>query len=275
MANKPITEKSAGELVYGDGITLRYGADNGEGYPKECNLYNSLYFLAGEDVMKQVRQGKMSLSELENQIGLKYGQDLAKGMFKELEQMYETDGTKQEAAHAIKFEKLFLQCVKKDIDKLQFSKQFQSCEQIEEYVKSFRGFMLDNLPKVYDSNEEHDLTKDYFDIDELTEILIDRIMETNAFGISDRKVASVLLWISNDQIAEGPGYYYIYVPHNMDETAYKTDKKGNVVLAYTNESYGETRDVVVSVDPDTREAKDLDEKPDKMQTFESTQQQER
>ena len=71
MANKPITEKSAGELVYGDGITLRYGADNGEGYPKECNLYNSLYFLAGEDVMKQVRQGKMSLSELENQIGLK------------------------------------------------------------------------------------------------------------------------------------------------------------------------------------------------------------
>ena len=241
--NAPKTEKMGSGFIETDGMTLEYKNDNGEGYPKEANIYSHFIYLAGYDLMEEITSGKRPLSDIKQEIGFKYGKESAEKIFNLLEGMYNAnleDNSKIEFKNAIELEKEFLKCVSMDINKL------NNKNDIEKYANIYRAYKINLLPKIYDDKfKEH--TEEYFqEIKDLDNKMTEKIIKTRAFGLNNEKTAHQLLYTSNEPVAQDSNdYYQAFVPPNLAKTQYTIDNNGNLVLYYLNRSVVDNKNVTV------------------------------
>ncbi len=238
MMNQCMTEKmGAGYIESGD-VTLEYKIDNGEGYPKEMNYYCHLQYLAGYDVMEGVIKGD-SVSNIEKRISVFYGEETSKRVFsllKNIEMADLEENYEEEFNYSLELENLFLECVKKDIDKLKTKKE------IEAFTNIYRAYMIHLLPRLYMETYEDITYKDVtyepeylVKAKELDEYMAEKICTVEAFDISDIITADSLLHTSIDNVYERPGdYYWAFVPPNLYKTDYLQKEDGSLILGYYN-----------------------------------------
>ena len=242
LMNPPKTEKMSSEYVGENGFTAEYENDNGEGYPKELNIYNNLESLVGFDVLQKVQQGKIPLSSIEQGITENYGQDIAKKILEELEEMkynHDIEDEEAETKNVINVQKLFLKCMEQDISRLKTKKE------VEDFTCIYRWYKISDMIKIYKNYET--VTNEELNIEKLDKMMEDKILETKAFNTQSRDIAKLWLYAINYEVTQNPeDYYSIYVAPNLKTAKYEV-VDGQLVLNYENRSVLGNREVVVSM----------------------------
>ncbi len=241
FVKKPQTEKMAGGFTESGNIMLEYKIDDGEGYPKEYNFDGQLNYFAGYDVLEGVTKGD-DVSNIEKSISEGYGQETAKkilDLFKKIEMADLEDRYDDEFKYEVELENIFLDCIKKDITNLRTKKD------IEKFTNIYRGYMINYLPRVY-KDTYTDITNEYFPkVNELNNLMADKIYEVQAFDINDRTAADSLVYTQVDKIYERPeDYYWVFIPVNLNETEYRQEENGAITFRYQNPSANENDNII-------------------------------
>lgn len=138
---------------------------------------------------------------------------------------------------AIKTQQTFLKCIEKDIDSLNSKKD------VEEYINIYRGYKLNNLAQVIDT-DGNNITNETFDIESLDNKIISKILEYNAIPNFtqnkelNRMALKAILMASNEPYYDKDGVYKeLYIPDNLDNTKYtyfEENGVGNIVFKSKN-----------------------------------------
>ncbi len=217
---------------------LNYNNDTGIGYLVELNAYENLVYLAGYNTMDKVEKGEISLSELKGTIAENYGQNKSNKIWDKMTEWYGTyksEGWQSDKAYqtGIEVQKLYLECIKQDIEQLNHN-------QIEKYMDIYRNYKLKNLPQVLDSNENN-ITNEIFDIDTLDNLMVDKIVEANVMNFTsneqeNRKAIKAVLYASNEAYYDTSGIYQNkYLPSKIADAEYKYEN-GKMIMTYEDEN---------------------------------------
>ena len=188
---------------------LEYQKSNGTGYLLDLNAYENLVYLTGYNVIYGVEQGD-AYNTIEKTIAQKYGMEKAINIMKTMDEWYNQyqknwQGDKVYEL-SVQLQNLYLDCIKQDIQRLDVHNQ----EQIKTYMEIYRNYKMNNLAHVFDQ-DGNDITNQVFDIDALDELLIDKIIESNAlepFSSNtklNRMAIKTLLFASNESYFEADG----------------------------------------------------------------------
>ena len=241
--------------------TINYNKDNCTGYLVELNAFENLVYLAGYDTMDKVEKGEISLSDLKNTIAQNYGHEKANKIWNTMHKWYSAynENWQSDEAYnaAVDLQELYFDCIKQDINNLKPN-------QVKEYMDIWRGYKLKVLPQVEDSNGKN-ITNDFFDsIDELDELLVDKIVESNTMYFTpdekmNRATIKAVLFASNTEYYDSDGIYKdIYLPPTIKNTSYKYSGTGCLIITYENR-VGETVNVEITYDENSiKEIKEAD-----------------
>jgi len=254
-----LTPEQQGTWSISDGKgnnTIDYNKDNCSGYLVHLNAYENLVYFAGYDAVYAVEQGQ-DYSTIEKSIANKYGEEKAKNIVTTMEKWFSeyTDNWQSDKTYnlSIKLQNLYLDCIKEDIKNLDTGNK----EQIKDYMEIYRNYKMKNLPQIIDS-EGKNHTNEIFKIDTIDNMLIDKIVESDAMGkfSSNQKLNRMaiksLLFASNEAYYEKDGIYdTIYLPYSLEDTEYEYSEnnkktKGKLTLKYKNR--GELNDSEVALD---------------------------
>ena len=129
-------------------------------------------------------------------------------------------------------------CAKKDIESL------NSKNDVKKYINIYRGYKLNNLAQITDS-EGNNITNEIFNIDELDNKMISKILEYNAIPefTQNQKLNNMalkaILMASNESYYDKEGIYQeLYIPNTIDNTNYKYVEKdgiGNIIFKLEND----------------------------------------
>lgn len=254
--SKPLkTEKLSSDVITANGYSLEYKNNNGEGYSKEMNLYNNLEFLAGYDVMQEINEGK-PIENIKKAISNNYGQSIAQSIFNQLENLYNATNNNSKMNFSVELEKLFLECISKDIGSI------KNENDAKKYANVYRAYKINNLPKIYKNDKE--CTNDYFGIKKMDQLLAKKLVEEKAFNFSSDnntniKIIESLLYTTNEEFAQiNPDYEGIYLPPNLCTVKYKVENE-DLYLNYSNrtETNSANRDVTIKINENKANIKEI------------------
>ena len=226
-------------------ISLNYERETSISYFVEAYLYESLNLIAGYDALHSL--GRYSdMDTLRSVISKRYGKELENEIWNKTEQFLtffnKEKGWESEETFetAVELQNLFLQCVKKDIRDLDVKKP----DQIKKYMEVYRNYKLQVMPQITD-DKDTPLTGSFLDTDETDELLIEKIVQSDAMHLSDDKelnkmALKAVLYTENKVIPDD--YYFSYIPHNIFETTYEfverdKDNKNKPCLYMEYEDY--------------------------------------
>lgn len=243
--NMKFTESPSSEKVDYDiidnnnGDTVEYGKSTRRGYAKYMNLYENLNLFAGYKNLDSVK-GQNIPAQIESAISKRYGNELASEVMSNLAELIKLENSHNSNAQyeqAIKTQQTFLKCIEKDIDSLNSKKD------VEEYINIYRGYKLNNLAQVIDT-DGNNITNETFDIESLDNKIISKILEYNAIPNFtqnkelNRMALKAILMASNEPYYDKDGVYKeLYIPDNLDNTKYtyfEENGVGNIVFKSKN-----------------------------------------
>lgn len=246
FVNKMTTEQQGNwSIANEDGTnTIDYKKDSYIGYLVNLNAYENLVYLVGYDTIYEVEQGQ-EYSKIEESITSKYGKEKGNELIRTMLEWYNefTNNWQSDKVYnlSMKLQNLYLDCIKEDIKNLDINNK----EQIKEYMEIYRNYKLKNLPQVINSKGEN-CTYEAFSIDSIDNMLIDKIIESNAidrFSSNEklnRMAIKSLLFTSDDAYYDKNGMdNTIYLPHSLESTEYSYSEnnkkdKGKLTLKYQN-----------------------------------------
>ena len=145
------------------------------------SFYDSLIYLAGYPTMNAVGEGK-SLKTITRSIAKRYGQDTANRVWKILKslpnQINLGDGwliSNKAVNLTTEFFQILLQCIKKDIQKLDTSKP----KTVRKYMDVYRNIKLKVLPQIINANDKI-VNDKYFNTKELDSLLAKKVIASKA-----------------------------------------------------------------------------------------------
>jgi hypothetical protein len=241
--------------------TIKYNKDNCIGYLVELNAFENLVYLAGYDTIDKVEKGEISLPELKDKIAQNYGRTKANKIWSTIREWYNSynEAWKSDKTFkvAIELQELYFDCIKQDVNNLKPN-------QVKEYMDIWRGYKLKNTPQIEDSDDRN-ITNEFFDsIDEIDELLVDKIVESNTMYFTpdeemNRATIKAVLFASNKGYYDFDGIYEdIYLPPTIKNTNYKYSGNGYLIITYENRD-GETVNVGITYDENgIKEIKEAD-----------------
>lgn len=265
--------------------TIDYSKDNCTGYLIELNAYENLVYLAGYDAIYSVEQGQ-DYSTIENAIASKYGEEKANNIIATMVEWYNeySENWQSDKAYnlAIKLQNLYFDCIKEDIQNLDIKDK----DQIKKYMEIYRNYKLKNLPQIIDSNGEN-CTNEIFNIDSIDNMLIDKIIESDAMGKFssneklNRMAIKSLIFASNDAYFEKDGIYdTIYLPYSIEGMEYTYSEnskkdKGKLTLKYQNRGDINNSEVLLDIIFNENEIIQIAEADENINVFEEKEDYER
>lgn len=236
FTESPSSEKTSSDYIENSkGFEVQYKKSIREGYAKYMNLYENLNLFAGYKNLDSVKGENIPI-QIEEAIAQNYGDELATEVmenFAELIKLENSYNKNKEYEQAIKTQTVFLKCIEHDIDSL------NNKNDVEKYINIYRGYKLNNLLQVIDS-QENNITNEIFDIDRLDNKMISKILEYNALpeftqneNLNKMAIKAILM-ASDEPYYEKEGIYQnLYIPNNLDNAKYtyfEEDGIGNIVF---------------------------------------------
>lgn len=204
------------------GNEVKYEKSIKEGYARYLYLYENLNLFAGYKNLDSVK-GQNIPAQIESAISKRYGNELASEVMSNLAELIKLENSHNSNAQyeqAIKTQQTFLKCIEKDIDSLNSKKD------VEEYINIYRGYKLNNLAQVIDT-DGNNITNGTFDIESLDNKMISKILEYNAIPNFtqnkelNRMALKAILMASDEPYYDKDGIYRnLYIPNNLDNTEY-------------------------------------------------------
>lgn len=240
FTESPSTEKTYSEFIENSkGVRAEYKKRTGEGYAKYMNLYENLNLFVGYKNLDSVKGENIPI-QIEEAIARNYGNELATEVmenFAELIKLENSYNKNKEYEQAIKTQTVFLKCIEHDIDSL------NSKNDVEKYINIYRGYKLNNLLQVIDS-QENNITNEIFDIDRLDDKMISKILEykaipefTQSKNLNKMAIKAILM-ASNEPYYDREGVYQdLYIPNNLYNAKYTYFEEygvGNIVFESNN-----------------------------------------
>lgn len=236
----PSSEKTTADIIdNSEGNIVEYGKSIREGYGKYLYIYENLNLFAGYKNLDSVKEKNIP-SQIENDIAQKYGNELASEVMENLAKLIKLENSynkDKQYQQAIETQKVFLKCIEKDIEAL------SSKNDVKKYINIYRGYKLNNLAQITDS-EGNNITNEIFNIDELDNKMISKILEYNAipeFTQNEKlnyMALKAILMASNEAYYDKEGIYQeLYIPNTIDNTNYKYVEKdgvGNIIFKLEN-----------------------------------------
>lgn len=205
----------------GDKI-IEYGKSDGIGYLVDLYAFENSAYLAGYNVAKGVGHDK-KISAVREAIAKKYGEQTSQGIWDALAKWYSSysENWKSDKTYnlAVDLQNKILECIKQDIQNLDINNK----EQIKKFMDVYRNYKLKIMPQVFD--EGHNLcTNQVFNIDDLDELLINKIVESGAMKFSSNnrinRMALKCMLFANNEMYTGEGIRMTYLPSNITDTEY-------------------------------------------------------
>ncbi len=164
-------EKLVIESIFNDKKILEYKLDNEEGYALEMNLYFNMLQLVGYKTMEDISLEKIELKQFKDIIEKKYGKESADKIFENLKiigNSKQQGEEKREFNAGVALQKEFLNCMKKDIEKIKTKEEFDKFLMRYNYYEEFnmvcvKDFSQDDVAK--------DITYEYFQLNDIENIL--------------------------------------------------------------------------------------------------------
>lgn len=235
----PSSEKTSADFIENSkGYTVEYGQSIRRGYAKYVNLYENLNLFAGYKNLDSIKGENIPI-QIEEAIAKNYGNELATEVmenFAELIKLENSYNKNKQYEQAIKTQTVFLKCIEHDIDSL------NNKSDVEKYINIYRGYKLNNLLKVIDS-EENNITNETFDIDSLDDKMISKILEYNVIPefTQNEKLNNMalktILMANNEAYYDEKNYKEFYIPNNLDNVNYvyhEKDGMGNIVFGLSD-----------------------------------------
>lgn len=241
FTTSPSSEKTTFDIIENNkGDTVEYGKSIKRGYAKYMYIYENLNLFAGYKNLDSIK-GQNIPSQIENDIAQKYGNELASELMQNLAGLIKSENSynkNEQYQQAIETQKAFLKCIEKDIESL------NSKNDVKKYINIYRGYKLNNLAQITDS-EGNNITNEIFNIDELDNKMISKILEYNAIPefTQNQKLNNMalkaILMASNESYYDKEGIYQeLYIPNTIDNTNYKYVEKdgiGNIIFKLEND----------------------------------------
>ena len=211
-------------------------------------FYDSLIYLAGYPTMNAVGKGK-PLNTIKKAIAKKYGQDTANLVWKILNALpddtiddknEELWLTSDKAVSLIaKFFQILLQCIKKDIQKLDISKP----KTVRKYMDIYRNIKLKVLPDIFNANDKI-VNDKYFKTKELDSLLAKKVIASKALptifdNLKLHQQAIIEMLYCNEDVYFSASDYECYLPATIAQTEYTftMDKGKPLVVEYFMDQY--------------------------------------
>lgn len=211
-------------------LCLEYNKETGIGgtYIMYMYSYDKMVYILGYDVINKYEKGLISDQDLRNMLQEKTNIDV----FNIISKACNEKINDVSFDNIIKLEKIFLNQIKNDINNL------DSYDKTVKYIDIYRNFKIKYFPKIgkkeemYSAND--DIFDDYFEIDEIDNLLIDKIIEYNIFKTFskndklNRMAIKVLLkgnkysYFENNNVFES-----IRLPFHLNEVKYNYSEKNN------------------------------------------------
>ncbi|MBR3552522.1 MAG: hypothetical protein IKN72_03930 [Clostridia bacterium] len=260
--NPLMTEYSAcWSIVSEDGTKqIEYKKETGIGYLVNLYAYENLAFLAGYDAMHAVGR-YADLYYVLDTIAENYGAELEKQIWNTLCKWYNSYKANYQSDKsfqlAVDLQNLLLECIKQDILALDANNP----EQVKKYMEVYRGYKLKIMPQILDEDQKL-YTNQYFHVDELDELLIDKIEQSGAMQFSEdskmnRLALKAVLYADNQWHVRDDNIISAYLPPNIKDTEYTfvpQDEKHNQRMCMymkggkPNPEFSETDEIYIILD---------------------------
>lgn len=213
---------------------ISYNKEYCIGYLNLVEMYNKLIYLTENTLSTELFNGSNQKKSLFLLISDRYGNRLTEELLtciNKWSEYYNNDIYINDTLFdlSVKIEKLFLQCIKIDIDSLDINKP----DDILYFAELYRNYKLMFMPQIFEN--EVNVTKDVLEIKKYDTALVDKIIASKAVRkFSDNEVlnkmaTSILIY---DSPEEFPGYDKekydsYYLPSDIDVSTYSYSEKGN------------------------------------------------